>query len=207
MAKNKSKFYVVWNGRRKGIFTSWEDTEAQVKGYAGATFKSFETKADAERAFSRTYEEFKGKTAVKQKLVTLPPAVYPSWSVDAACSGNPGLMEYRCVETDTAVEIFHRGPFPEGTNNVGEFLAIVDALILAKQRGITFPIYSDSINAMSWVRGKKAKTSLKITEKNEEIFVRLEQAEKWLSENSFSNKLLKWQTSSWGENPADFGRK
>ena len=80
-----------------------------------------------------------------------------SLAVDAACSGNPGDMEYRGVYTATGQEIFHIGPLKEGTNNVGEFLALVHGLALLQQKGSDLPIYSDSRNAISWVKKKKCK--------------------------------------------------
>ena len=51
--------------------------------------------------------------------------ILPALAVDAACSGNPGVMEFRGVIADTGTEVFHRGPFVQGTNNIGEFLALV----------------------------------------------------------------------------------
>ena len=80
-----------------------------------------------------------------------------SLAVDAACSGNPGDMEYRGVYTATGQEIFHIGPLKEGTNNVGEFLALVHGLALLQQKGSDLPIYSDSRNAISWVKKRNAK--------------------------------------------------
>lgn len=206
MAK-KTKYYVVWKGRKTGVFSSWSEAEAQVKGFNGAEFKSFEGLEEAKQAFAGQYQQYKGKSASQGRLLKVPPALTPSWTVDAACSGNPGLMEYRCVDTATGEEIFHRGPFPQGTNNVGEFLAIVDALMLAAKQGKTWPIYSDSVNAMNWVRAKKARTNLGQTAANAELFERMARAEAWLQANRFPNQLIKWQTDSWGENPADFGRK
>ena len=49
-----------------------------------------------------------------------------AWAVDAACSGNPGPMEYQCIDLQTGAQVFHYGPI-HGTNNIGEFLAIVHA--------------------------------------------------------------------------------
>ena len=69
------------------------------------------------------------------------------------------------------------------------------------------PIYSDSHNAILWVHQKKCKTKLEQTAINAPIFNLIERAEKWLRENSYSTKILKWETSEWGEIPADFGRK
>lgn len=128
-------------------------------------------------------------------------------AVDAACSGNPGAMEYRGVYLQTGREIFHYGPV-HGTNNIGEFLAIVHGLALLKQKNLPLmPIYSDSVNAQLWVSRRKCKTTLERNEKTEELYQMIERAEKWLRTNTYSNPILKWQTDKWGEIPADFGRK
>ena len=76
-----------------------------------------------------------------------------------------------------------------------------------KQRGWNYPIYSDSVSAIAWVRGKKCKTQLARTEKNIPVFDLIARAERWLASNQYSNKILKWDTPNWGEIPADFGRK
>lgn len=213
-ARSKSKYYVVWKGRKTGIFSSWPETETQVKGFVGAEHKAFESLDEARRAFGGRYQDHLGEGAVppgkkasQNRLLKAPPPIIPSYCVDAACSGNPGLLEYRCVDTATGKEIFHRGPYAGGTNNVGEFLAIVEALMLCKEKGDTWPVYSDSINAIAWVKAKKARTSLVRTEQNALLFERLAQAEAWLCDNPYPNPILKWQNDSWGENPADFGRK
>lgn len=134
-------------------------------------------------------------------------AISNSIAVDAACSGNPGKMEYRGVYLRTGKEIFHFGPV-WGTNNIGEFLAIVHGLALLKQKGLhDMPIYSDSVNAQIWVRKKKCKTTLERNEKTEELFKLIERAEAWLHNNTWRNQIIKWPTDEWGEIPADFGRK
>jgi len=127
--------------------------------------------------------------------------------VDAACSGNPGLLEYRGVNMVTGQEIFHRGPFPDGTNNIGEFLGIVTGLAWLKQNKLSLPLYSDSRNAISWVKQKKANTKLVENYKNKELFELLDRAENWLRTNTYDTRILKWETKAWGEIPADFGRK
>ena len=128
-------------------------------------------------------------------------------AVDAACSGNPGIMEYRGVDTKTQAEIFRIAPIKDGTNNIGEFLAIVHALAFMKQRNLSLPVYSDSKIAMSWVRQKVCKTKVPRTSHNEKIFELIARAEQWLHNNTYPNPILKWETQAWGENPADFGRK
>jgi ribonuclease HI len=129
------------------------------------------------------------------------------YAVDAACSGNPGFLEYRCVHYTTGEEIFRKGPYENGTNNVGEFLAIVHALALFKRKKITAPIYSDSETAIDWVESRRCRTKLEMHESNAELFWVIDRAEKWLLENDYENRVLKWHTEVWGEIPADFGRK
>jgi ribonuclease HI len=133
---------------------------------------------------------------------------FNSISVDAACSGNPGVMEYRGVWTADGAELFHFGPARDGTNNIGEFLAIVHALaLLHKKEDAVTPVYTDSKTAISWVRKKKANTQLKPNHHNKNLFDMIRRAEKWLKENEWKNPVLKWETERWGEIPADFGRK
>ena len=207
----KQKYYVVWKGVNPGVYTSWTDCQLQIKGYEGAQYKSFDTLEEAEQAFASTPYQYIGTH--QSKLVTHTPKSLPEnfdmncVAVDAACSGNPGPMEYRGVYLLTGQQIFHFGPV-YGTNNIGEFLAIVHALALMKQKGISMTIYSDSRNALSWVKQKKCKTKLERTPKTEELFKLIERAENWLKNNSYGDiPLLKWETDQWGEVPADFGRK
>lgn len=197
---SKEKFYVVWSGVNPGIYTSWTDCQLQTKGYEGAKYKSFETREEAEKAFaSSPYEYIKrsSPTVPAQKKdvnAPLPSSVVEnSLAVDAACSGNPGAMEYRGVHVASRQEIFHFGPV-YGTNNIGEFLAIVHGLALLKQKGFDMPIYSDSVNAISWIKQKKCKTKLPREPKTEELFKLIERAEKWLRENTYTTKILKWET-------------
>jgi ribonuclease HI len=212
MAK-KAKYYVVWVGAVPGVYAQWKDCEAQIKGFPKARYKSFETRAEAENAFRGSSSDYisskKGtRTEVVDKGQDKKGINWDSISVDAACSGNPGLMEYRGVHTRSGEEIFHMGPLKEGTNNVGEFLALVHGLaMLWKKDDHSTPIYSDSKIAMGWIKAGKARTKLQATSRNREIFELLGRAEKWLKEHKWTNPGLKWETSRWGEIPADFGRK
>ena len=130
-----------------------------------------------------------------------------AWAVDAACSGNPGVMEYQGIDLATGAQVFHFGPV-FGTNNIGEFLAIVHALALMEQQGIHDKvIYSDSYNAILWVNKKKCKTTLERTPQTEKLYQIIARAENWLRTHTVSTPILKWETKQWGEIPADFGRK
>lgn len=213
---NKFKYYVVWEGLAPGVYDSWEECQSQVKNYPGAKYKSFPTQEEAVQAFRTGYEEHLGvleqlAEAIKKgrpaNLDALPEDLKDSLAVDASCMGNPGKMEYRGVYVRTGEEIFRQGPFEDGTNNIGEFLALVHALALLKKKNSTMTICSDSRNAMAWVRDKKCKTKLERTERNAKIFELITRAEKWLAENTYTNRLVKWETKEWGEIPADFGRK
>jgi ribonuclease HI len=206
----KKNFYVVWNGVRPGVYSSWTDCKAQVDGYDGAIYKSFPNKAEAEKAYNESPWLYVGKKAEAGKKVpiqNIPEIIQDSLSVDAACSGNPGLLEYRGVYVKTGQEIFKQGPFEKGTNNIGEFLALVHGIALLKQKNFSIPVYSDSVNAIKWVREKKCKTKLERVPENESLFYMIERAEKWLRENTYTTQIIKWKTNEWGEIPADFGRK
>ena len=211
----KQKYYVVWEGKKPGIYTQWDDAKAQVEGYPTAKYKSFEDSAEATKAFRGSYKDHinygkkKADPSVsKPQNVDNQYIIKESICVDAACSGNPGDMEYRGVYTKTREQIFHQGPFPQGTNNIGEFLALVHGLALLKKEGKhNMPIYTDSKTAMAWVRNKKVKTELKETKRNEKIFELIDRALAWLNSNTYANPIIKWETEDWGEIPADFGRK
>jgi len=211
MNKPKNKYYVVWEGHQTGIFDKWDKCKKQVDGYTGAKYKGFATLEEAKAAIGGNPWSYFGKTAKApdtselRKLYGEPPK--QAICVDAACSGNPGIIEYRGVNMETGQEIFHRGPFPEGTNNIGEFLAIVSGLVYLKQNGLSLPLYSDSRNAIAWVKAKKTATLLKPNAKNKDLFDLLDRAVAWLHNNTYETRILKWETKAWGEIPADFGRK
>ena len=209
----KRKYYVVWKGRKTGIFTTWNECKKQIDHFSDAKYKSFKTKQEAEEAFNSSgYVTNSRSTKSKSKSGQFTPEsqsmISESISVDASCLGNPGLMEYQGVETTTKEVLFRCGPFHDGTNNIGEFLAIVHGLAyLKKNDDAQTPIYSDSRTAMLWVKNKRVKTTLKNTDRNQKIFDLIDKAIVWLKTNSYHNPILKWDTRGWGEIPADFGRK
>ncbi len=209
----KKKYYVVWKGYDPGIYESWSEAQLQIKGYPGAEYKSFKSRTDAEEAFSTGSSIQYGKKSSGKKKPTLSiefnkAIIRDSISVDAACAGNPGLMEYQGVETFSGSQLFHVGPMEDGTNNIGEFLALVHALArFQKMKNEHTSIYTDSRTGMAWVRKMKVKTTLKQTPRNQQIFDLISRAEKWLKSNTHRNPIVKWNTEEWGEIPADFGRK
>jgi ribonuclease HI len=204
----KKKFYVVWEGVEPGIYDSWAACQVQIKGYPNAKYKSYPSREAAEDAYLDG-PSFTKKGNSKSKTTINPDHPDITWksiSVDAACSGNPGVMEYQGVDTATKYQYFHQ-KFELGTNNIGEFLAIVHALAMLKKENNPLPIYTDSKIAQGWVAKKKCKTTLPKTAKTKKLYELIIRAENWLKTNSYENKILKWDTKNWGEIPADFGRK
>ena len=224
MAK-KQKYYVVWQGKRPGIYTDWETCKAQVVGVQGAQYKSFDTMAEAESALRMPYSSVVASTARATASAGTPgvlfvdengmtavrpgtenPPVLDALAVDAACSGNPGVMEYQGVYIPTRTRVFHY-KHPKGTNNIGEFLALVHGLSYLKKHGLKQLIYTDSVNAMSWVRQRQCKSKLPVDAATADLWDYVHRAENWLKQNTFTTEIRKWDTDHWGEIPADFGRK
>lgn len=212
----KKKFYVVWNGLKTGVYPSWEECENQIKGVKGALFKAFDDREQAEHAYAIGPTEFIHRTNHRTKKTAVlsarhvPDYILNSSAIasDAACSCNPGPMEYRGVYLPTGQELFHFGPV-YGTNNIGEFLGIVHAMALIRREGWSMSVYSDSRNAIKWVHEGKCKTKLALNEQTRPLFALISRAETWLANNPIATRppLFKWDTDHWGEIPADFGRK
>ena len=213
MAKPKKKYYTVWKGHHTGVFETWNDCKAQIANFEGAQYKSFPSFASAKTAFKGNYKDYIGiakkftasLSEVQLKRIGQPN--YNSIAVDAASSGNPGIMEYRGVDTRSKKQLFHKGPYKQGTNNVGEFLALVHGLAFLKQNNSNRILYTDSKTAMSWVKKRQCNTKLERTAANTDLFTLVDRAVLWLKNNTYTTVIVKWETKAWGEIPADFGRK
>lgn len=213
--KKKSKYYVVWDGPKSKIYTDWDEARIDLKGMSMNQLKTFGSKILAEKALAEGPENYIGKDFRKtqdlsaEQIRKLGSPIEMSMSVDAACNEMTGIMEYQGVWTfDKEQVVFRKGPYPGGSNNIGEFLALVHALAyLNKQLDQKFhsmPIYSDSKIAMTWIKAKKCRTT---SVNSNELRQLISRAEIWLGNNTFKNPILKWETKVWGEIPADFGRK
>lgn len=201
MMAKKQKFYVVWSGREPGVYGTWAECERQVKGFKGARYKSFDNEKTAK-------EEFENEGKVTLDKNSDKPYIEESISTDAACSGNPGVLEYQGVNTKDGKQLFHAGPFPVGTNNLGEFLGIVEAIhYLIREKKPNMPIYTDSQTAITWIKNKRVKSNLVRDDSTAKLWKKIDEAVKWLENNEFTNPILKWETEKWGEIKADFGRK
>ena len=222
------RFYAVFAGRQPGVYDDFNDAMEQVDGFEGAVFKSYDSPQEAAEAFRRFESRSDSRQIgallmnatehqapprkpdrieTKTDYFAFPEIDLNGWAVDASCMGNPGVMEYRGVELMTGRELFRVGPFKKGTNNIGEFLAIVHALALMAQRGERHTVYSDSVSGMAWVRNRKVKTQLKRDAATEPVFRMMERALVWLNTHRYDVPIRKWDTDRWGEVPADFDRK
>lgn len=215
MGGKKKKYYTVWKGHKPGVYDSWEECQKQIKDFKSAVYKSFPDLEVAKSAFRRNPADFMKRSknevfdmsAAFQMNLKNSEIEWNSISVDAACSGNPGILEYRGVDTKSGIMLFKQGPFPIGTVNIGEFLGIVHALAFLKKQNSEIPVYTDSVTALSWLRKKQINSKLERNEKTEKLFQLVDRALIWLRTNNYSNKVLKWDTKKWGEIPADYGRK
>lgn len=220
----KVKYYVVWVGKKTGVFTNWAECQAQVSGVKDSKFKSFETKQLAESAFKDGWQKHWGSgkeasssqpraqtgSSFKQTVMLETEAAsidYDSISVDVGTRGNPGPVEYKGVDTQTGDILFYVGPIQNGTNNLGEFIAIVHALRYLKEKDSKQTVYTDSRTALSWLRNKKVASTLKRDASTAKIWELTDEAVKWIQMNTYPNKVVKWNTEEWGEIRADFGRK
>jgi len=215
----KQKFYVVWAGREPGVYTSWTECQNQINGFTDAKYKSYETKTLADEAYKagwkKNWGQGKSSGAGKSSASSSKAASaqgseeieYNSISVDVGTSGNPGPVEYKGVDTRTGEVIFSHGPIKRGTNNLGEFLAIVHGLAYLQKLGSNKVIYSDSVNAIKWVKQKAVSSTLPRDESTKEIWTLVDRAVDWLKTHKYENKVVKWQTKQWGEIKADYGRK
>lgn len=209
-----SKYYVIWEGHKPGIYTNWGECQKLVSGYKDAKFKSYTSKQEAEKAYAEGWKKHWGKGAASGGKLTSTSGKaisaeidYDSISVDVGTHGNPGPIEYQGVDTRTGEVLFAKGPIAKGTNNLGEFLAIVHSLAYLKKLGSNKTVYSDSRTALKWLRDKKVATTLVRDETTAEVWNLVDRALDWLHNNTYSNKVLKWETEVWGEIKADYGRK
>ncbi len=212
-SKKKALYYVVWHGHQPGIYTEWSEAQKQLSGFKGSIYKTFGSKSLAEKAFTEHPDKYKDGDYKKtqdlsaDELKKIGEPIELSLAVDAACN-NKGDFEYQGVWTFSKDTVFRVGPYKKGSNNIGEFLALVHALAFLNghkdPKMKKMPIYSDSRIAMSWVLRKSCRTKQKPPK---DVINLIQRAELWLKKNSYNNVVLKWETKVWGEIPADFGRK
>ena len=137
----------------------------------------------------------------------------PDWnslSSDGACnnsSSSNGM--YRIVDNSNNNELIRSITYTHATNNIMEFLGLVNAIKIANDFKKWDTVYTDSITAISWVRKGHCNTNLEVSPTTEPILAEIRLAEEYLRTTDLRNILVsKWLTKEWGiEIPADFGNK
>ena len=199
----EKKRYVVRNWRETGVFESRDIAKTLVSWFSWAKYKGFSSLQEAQYALEKWADEY--YQPAKKRHERDIEFVKKSIAVDAACSWSTKVMEYKGVDLLTEKEVFHFS-FHEGTNNIGEFLALVHGVSWLKQEWKTdYSLYSDSMNAIHWVEQKRCKTSY--VPHDEALMDLIIRAEHWLQNNTYTTPILKWDTKNRGEIPADFWRK
>ena len=160
------KFYVVWSGRETGVFTDWLSTQRAVDKYAGARFKSFPTRAEAEQAFARggynlppirPGRQNAGTPDGERRTTHTAHQLDVSIYCDGACEPNPGhagsgIVVYR---SGVLAQLWFGLYNPTGTNNTAELNAIYHALRMAEaeiKAGNTVEVCSDSAYSINCIR-------------------------------------------------------
>lgn len=158
MPKSK-KYYVVWKGRKPGIYKTWTECKAQTDGHSGARFRSFSDKSEAEKAFKKAPKRKRVRRNAQVKDNTSPPIfAHPKTDVviycDGACPENPG-------EAGCGLSIFYGDRLSaawyglyhtDGTNNTAELHGFHQALLMAKEyiaKGLSCTVCPDSMYALN----------------------------------------------------------
>ncbi len=121
-------------------------------------------------------------------------------------------MEYRAVNK-RGEELFRSKIFPIWTNNIGEFLAIIEAIQYIQSREdkghmVNATIYTDSQVALHRLASKKPKTTLPHNTKTKELLEKLHTSLIRLKTTDISSyDIQNRDTEKQWEIPADFGRK
>ena len=141
----------------------------------------------------------------KQQMMYNYPKPKKGLAVDCgSLSGkNPGIFEYCIVDIETNKKILNHTIQGNTTNNIAEFLALVEALKLTYDNPNVIT-YSDSLTALAWVRNKAIKTTFTITNTNQ--LQQIYNAIIFLKTQTYTPPLF-WNNSLFGETPADYGNK
>jgi len=155
----KKNYYVVKEGSKVGIFTNWNECQASVKGYKGAVFKGFETKAEA-------LDWFNGRVSVSidqgesingdAPYDTLGPFDYEVYTDGSFYKGRYSYGYAFIKDGEVVFESNGVGEDFEAAsmrNVAGELAAVVHAVQKAKTLEARILIYHDYSGISHWVTG------------------------------------------------------
>lgn len=208
-----TQYYGVWIGRKPGVYDNWNDCKAQVDKFSGARYSKLKstTKEEALLEFNKENNNTidNSKETIKSTNNVVNTSNKPIENVLTVDGASNGLnCEFQAVWYPSGEVAFKSKQYQGGTNNIAEFLGLVLAIKHLEKNNLPLSVYTDSVTAMAWLRDKKANTTAKTTGKaTEELDKLINQAETYLKEKERKINIMKWETKSWGQIPADYGRK
>ena len=135
----KKKFYAVKQGRKTGMFLTWDDCKKQVMGYPGAIYKSFGTREEAEAYLGVTGAQ----TGQKDREAGITRSV---------SSGNN-----KSENTENAVEIYVDGSYHAATKEFSYgMVVLVDGKEEKFSQKMTDPELAQMRNVAGEIKGSEA---------------------------------------------------
>ncbi len=142
----KKKFYAVKQGRKTGMFLTWDDCKKQVMGYPGAIYKSFGTREEA--------EAYLGVTGAQtgQKNGTVDATERTAGITRSVSSGNN-----KSENTENAVEIYVDGSYHAATKEFSYgMVVLVDGKEEKFSQKMTDPELAQMRNVAGEIKGSEA---------------------------------------------------
>ena len=142
----KKKFYAVKQGRKTGMFLTWDDCKKQVMGYPGAIYKSFGTREEA--------EAYLGVTGAQtgQKNGTVDATERTAGITRSVASGNN-----KSENTENAVEIYVDGSYHAATKEFSYgMVVLVDGKEEKFSQKMTDPELAQMRNVAGEIKGSEA---------------------------------------------------
>ena len=135
----KKKFYAVKQGRKTGIFLTWDDCKKQVMGYPGAIYKSFGTREEAEAYLGVTGAQ----TDQKDR--------------EAGITRSVSLRNNKSENTENAVEIYVDGSYHAATKEFSYgMVVLVDGKEEKFSQKMTDPELAQMRNVAGEIKGSEA---------------------------------------------------
>ncbi len=144
----KKKFYAIAAGRKPGIYTKWPEAQAQVIGFAGARYKGFASRAEAEAWIKNPIYPAAAAMAKTGKTRAATAKAGKEGEIviytDGGARFNPGPGGYGVVMVENGRRQEFAGGYRLTTNNRMELMACIVALRHLKKRKKSATLYSDS---------------------------------------------------------------
>jgi len=155
----KKNYYVVKVGAKVGIFNNWPVCLASVKGYKGAVYKGFETKAEALEWFNGSVmvpTDLSESIKAKGSLDSIGPIDYEVYTDGSYCNGKYSYGYAFIKDGEVVFESKGVGEDLEAAsmrNVAGELAAVQHAVEKAKTLNARILIYHDYSGISHWVTG------------------------------------------------------